>query len=249
MSTHLDMPALALAVGVVLPLVTGFITKEKAPSWVKSVVNGLLSAVAGAAIVAIHNNGNVNIAQVVIGIAETWGASIVTHAGLWSPTGVAKKVQHIASEFGFGKAQVGEVEAILAHFIPGAGAVITSVTAQVKAEENDPTRINSPGPAASVSFAATPTPVDQAVSAVVADAAPAITDPTPVAVEEAAAKAAEPVAAAVVQDAPAPVAQAVEAVAAEAPAVVAEAQADPKVAAMQAARDALDAALAALAKA
>lgn len=261
MSSHLDMPAIAVALGVVLPLVTGFITKAKAPSWVKSVVNALLSSIAGALIVVVHNGGHVNVGQVVVGVAETWGASIVAHAGFWAPTGTAAKVQNIAAEFGFGKTQSTEVVHLLARLIPSAKPVIATVTADVAAEkavmatETDPSRVNTPtaadtSAAVSEALSASPASPVEAVAADLVAAAPAlVADPSPAAVEAVAAEVAAPAAAAALEavHAPPTIAAVVNAVAADAPVVVGEVKVDSHIAALHAARDAIDAALVALA--
>lgn len=99
---QLDVQFLNFAVGVLIPLLVGLLTKLEAPSGLKAVLNLALSAVGGALATAIAAEGNVVLEEWVVGIGMTWLASIVSYSGLWVPTGAAPKVQEATRDFGIG---------------------------------------------------------------------------------------------------------------------------------------------------
>jgi hypothetical protein len=102
-TTHLDVQALTICVGFVIPLLTSVVTKEKAPAWVKAVINALLGAIAGALVTAIGDNGNVVLGSWVTGIAEAFITSVASYFGLWKPSGVADAISLKTAGLGFGR--------------------------------------------------------------------------------------------------------------------------------------------------
>jgi hypothetical protein len=98
----LDPRLLQIASGVVIPLVVGFITKLHAAKGLKSVLNFLLSAIAGGLSVALASDGNVLLSTWAFGIIQTFVTSIVAYYGLWKPTGVAAAVQVKTANVGIG---------------------------------------------------------------------------------------------------------------------------------------------------
>lgn len=91
---------LNFVVGFIIPLLTGFLTKAKAPSWFKAVMNLGLSAVAGAVTTAIAAEGKVEVKTWVTGIMVTWAMSWASYTGWWKPSGVAEAVQQTGLQVG-----------------------------------------------------------------------------------------------------------------------------------------------------
>src|SRR5258708_35209379 len=90
---HLDGQVLSLASGVLLPLVVGLLTRVPASRRLQSLLNALLSAVAGAVTTAIQAKGNIVPQTYLLNIGIAWVSSIATYYGLWEPTGVAGAVK------------------------------------------------------------------------------------------------------------------------------------------------------------
>jgi hypothetical protein len=94
---------LALIVGSVIPLIVGLISKSNASDRLKALINGLLSALAGAGTTALTTAGKVEWQSWVIGILSTWIASIATYYGFWKPSGVEPAVSKATRRFGIGR--------------------------------------------------------------------------------------------------------------------------------------------------
>jgi hypothetical protein len=300
-TAHLNVEALTIAVGLVIPLLTSLVTKEKAPQWVKYLINALLSAIAGVTVTVIHANGDTTLANFVVAIATAWGSSIVSHLGLWMPTSVTAKLDHLLPEFGIGTEQVAEAEELVGRFsqtlesdlvaisgIPAATGVnvaatpvqfttavpVTYTSTPSTAVSPDPARVEPstsdkpyssplcatysvtnlpwppiPGTSVKVSDAikATDEPLEPVVQEVVQAAEPFVADPSVKTAEEVAPAVVEDVAPVVEADLPAPAAAVVAAEATDAPTLVSTAEVDPKAAAIQAVKDALDSLLKAVA--
>jgi hypothetical protein len=95
-----DMTIIALATGVIIPLLVGLLTKLNASSAVKAVLNFGLSALAGG--LATVSETDFQWKPFLVNFALTWVVSIATYYGLWSPSGVSAKVNDIAPEVGIG---------------------------------------------------------------------------------------------------------------------------------------------------
>jgi hypothetical protein len=244
-NAHLSVTAITLAVGLVIPLITSILSREKAPEWVKYLITAGLSATSGVLVPIIHG-GTTTWDSLVTNVGVAWGASIVSHTGMWLPTGTAAKLEHWTAAFGLGKPQVAEAEAALASVLPA--AVVADVEKVTGIHAVTVTATSTPSTPAS--------PVDPATVAaeVTADAAPVVAavEAAPADVPAAVAEAAAPVVADVAPaltavGVPAAAVDVAAAVAADAPAIEAEAQVDPKAAAVQGVKDALDALLKAVA--
>lgn len=96
-----DAATLAVLIGVVLPLLTGIVTKANASSSLKAVINAGLSAIAGF-LVAVVPGSKIEWRDVVLGVGLTWAISVATYYGLWKPTGTARSVAMATSKFGLG---------------------------------------------------------------------------------------------------------------------------------------------------
>jgi len=101
-AVHLDIGLINTLTGFVIPLVVGLVTHAKAPRWLKSVMNALLSAIAGGLAVALSANGTVQLSTWLVSIAQTFVISVATYYGLWKPSGVAPAVQSASANFGIG---------------------------------------------------------------------------------------------------------------------------------------------------
>lgn len=104
--TQLDIPTLNLVLGVAIPLLVGLVTKLRASSGTKAVMNAGLSAVAGGLGAALAASGRVDLKTVLLGVLTTWGTSILTYYGLWKPTGVSSNLQEVTANIGVGGASV-----------------------------------------------------------------------------------------------------------------------------------------------
>lgn len=97
--TFLDAQTIAMLSGLVIPLITGFLSKINASAGLKAVINAVLSATAGVlATVTIVDSANVRDFVIVMG--STWIVSIASYYGVWKPTGVAGSVIAATSSFG-----------------------------------------------------------------------------------------------------------------------------------------------------
>jgi hypothetical protein len=85
---QVDVAALTFVVSTLIPVLVALVTKAHASAGVKAVVNALLSAVAGAATVAIAHKGKVDPGHVLVAIGVAWFTSVTTHFGLLKPVGV-----------------------------------------------------------------------------------------------------------------------------------------------------------------
>jgi hypothetical protein len=89
---EVDVSALNFVAGLVVPLLVALLAKWHAPSGLKSVLNLLLSAIAGAVTIAIQADGKIVPSEWITGMGMTWLTSIVSYYGLWKPTNVASVV-------------------------------------------------------------------------------------------------------------------------------------------------------------
>lgn len=88
--------------GVVVPILTGIVTKARTSSAVKGVANTLLSVIGAALVVAVdhglHLDAHLGISAFMVFIAST-----TSYKTLWKPTGVAAAIQNATAGFGVGK--------------------------------------------------------------------------------------------------------------------------------------------------
>ena len=99
----LDAQTIAICAGVIIPLLVALVTKQVASEAVKSVLNLLLSAVAGWFAVA-QAGVSYDWKTVLVGIFYAFGSSIVSYYGFHKPTTIAPRIADKTSSFGLGKA-------------------------------------------------------------------------------------------------------------------------------------------------
>lgn len=89
---------LGLAISVVLPVLVGLVTTRVTNSGVKAVLLLALTALNGflVELAAPHPDGY-NVASAVILWAVSFGTGVLSHFGLWKPTGVSAKAQDLGS--------------------------------------------------------------------------------------------------------------------------------------------------------
>lgn len=107
---ELDVQTLNLVAGTVIPLLVGFVTKKVASQGLKAVLNALLSALAGAASIAIAASGHIVVGEVITSMITTFIASTAVYYGVWKPTGVAGTVADVAPKFGLGTPPLPDME-------------------------------------------------------------------------------------------------------------------------------------------
>lgn len=98
---HFDLAqVISLLVGVVLPLITGLVTKTTTPAGVKAVILLALSALTtGVASFgdAVANGVQFDLGAAILTFLTTFLFGVGTHFGLWAPTGVAARLQAVGS--------------------------------------------------------------------------------------------------------------------------------------------------------
>lgn len=94
---------LTLVVGVVLPLLTGLVTKQAATARAKAVVLLALSAdstVVSGWLDAVTAHAHFNLGGTLLTALGTFGVGVGTHYGIWKPTGVTAAIARIKSSTG-----------------------------------------------------------------------------------------------------------------------------------------------------
>jgi len=99
----LDTQTIAIVAGVIIPLITGLVTKQLASSTLKSVITLLLAAIAGWFAIAQAGVGY-GYKEVIVAIFYSFGSSVVSYYGFTKPTGIAPRVQEATKHFGLGSA-------------------------------------------------------------------------------------------------------------------------------------------------
>lgn len=121
----LDAITVAFIVGVIIPPITAFLTKQAAHPGLKGFVTMLLSGVAGTVAVLTTNAGHaITVRELVLAIGSAWGLAVMSYLGLWRPTGAAPAIARATPQFGIGgpaKGQAGQMsveQVILVAAIP-----------------------------------------------------------------------------------------------------------------------------------
>jgi hypothetical protein len=99
---ELDVSVLARVQGMVIPLLTGLITKKVASSRLKAFCTAMLSLLGSVVAVAIAADGKVVLGDWVDTFVTTLVTATATYYGFWKPTGTAEAVQDIAPTLGLG---------------------------------------------------------------------------------------------------------------------------------------------------
>lgn len=88
----LSAQAVAVALGLVLPFVVGFLTKVNAPKSVKSTVGIIVAGVAATIQNAVSADGSAFISsEMLLNFALVYGAQVLSYVGLWSNYGINEK--------------------------------------------------------------------------------------------------------------------------------------------------------------
>lgn len=105
-SAAVHVAAIAGLIGMVIPLISGFVTKKYADKKWATYVTALLAVVAGsvAALSQDVANGDADWVLFVVGIGTGYVSAISSYKGFHVPTGLAGAVQNVAPDFGLGRA-------------------------------------------------------------------------------------------------------------------------------------------------
>lgn len=97
----LDLATWAFIGGTVVPILVGLLTKLRAPSWLKGLVNLVLSAAAGLIATAQVSDGVLTKTAIVAAFLSLV-ASVGTYYGVLKPVGVTGAVQRATAQVGLG---------------------------------------------------------------------------------------------------------------------------------------------------
>lgn len=101
-TVKIDDLTINFLVGAVIPLLVGLLTKLKASSGLKAIMNFGFSATTGV-LTTLLGGGTITVKEMITKIFMTWFASIIAYEGLQKPTGIAGTVASIAPTLGIGK--------------------------------------------------------------------------------------------------------------------------------------------------
>lgn len=139
---QLNVVLLTLAVGSVIPWLTALLVKDKAPAWLKALLNAALASIAGGVTLAIHTNGKVVLGQWAAGIAASFIASVIAYHGLWNPTGLLDKFVVLLARMGI-KTTTGSLELILDGAENRFIAVLEGILAHLQSIPTTPTNVTN----------------------------------------------------------------------------------------------------------
>lgn len=100
--TNFDMPLLVVIVAVLIPLLTGLVTKYHASSQVKALANIVLTTGAAAVETLIKHDGHVVWNTFLATAVLTFVVNVAAYKHLLEPLGVAERVRQYFPDFGFG---------------------------------------------------------------------------------------------------------------------------------------------------
>jgi hypothetical protein len=96
---QLTPQVVAIIAGVVIPILTGLVTKLGTSSKTKAVIAFALSAIAGA-LAPVIANGDFVAQTFLISAATVWVIATATYFGFYQPTGTTDAVQAKTQNFG-----------------------------------------------------------------------------------------------------------------------------------------------------
>lgn len=99
---QLNVQALAVIGGLIVPLITAIVTKDVASRAIRAWCTAILSAIAGGIAVATQTAGHIVLGNWVYGIFMSFVTAIATYYGFWKPTGTAPAISSATSNFGIG---------------------------------------------------------------------------------------------------------------------------------------------------
>ncbi|MFJ6487130.1 hypothetical protein [Streptomyces californicus] len=91
---------LGLAIGVVLPVLVGLVTTRVTSSGTKAVLLLFLTALNGFLVELANPGDNYQVGSAVVLWAVSFATGVLTHFGLWKPTGVAGRAQDVGAKNG-----------------------------------------------------------------------------------------------------------------------------------------------------
>lgn len=97
---NLDPLLLLLLSGLVIPLLTALATKVGTSNVWRVAVSLALSTGAGTLVAINHNGGTFYLKQTAVAVTVSYGASVLSYLGLWSPT--VNPNATVLPRFGFG---------------------------------------------------------------------------------------------------------------------------------------------------
>lgn len=100
---------ISLLIGTVTPLLTGLIVKLQASSGVKSVVALVLVAVGSGINYVVSNDGNFDLASLLVLVFTAFVAHVSTYYGVWKPIGnpAGSPTMNMTPNFGIGQKSEG----------------------------------------------------------------------------------------------------------------------------------------------
>jgi hypothetical protein len=103
---HLDTTAVSMVAGLLIPLLTGVVTKLDSSSAVKSVSTAVLAVIVGTVNALLTSpDAGLSVVPTVYAIVLAAVSAWASYAGLWRPSGVAGAVQGATADFGVGSAK------------------------------------------------------------------------------------------------------------------------------------------------
>lgn len=91
----------AFIVGTLLPVLVGIVTKLQSPEWVKAWLHALLSAVAGAFVVAVKLDGTAVFSkETILAAAGVWIVGIAVYHGFLKPTKISPVINQKTAALG-----------------------------------------------------------------------------------------------------------------------------------------------------
>lgn len=101
-SLQLDPLFLSFVGGVVIPMIVALVTKARAASWVKVVVNALLAAAAGGVATAVAADGKVVWEVWAMNMGVAWVTSLAAYLGVHAKLGTTQAIAEATAGVGVG---------------------------------------------------------------------------------------------------------------------------------------------------
>lgn len=98
----LDAATVSSLIAIFIPALTALVTKWDVPSWVRTVVALLLSAITGAASTLVAGNGDFDWQAFALSVLMAFVTNIAMYVGVYKPQGIAKAIAASTPKFGVG---------------------------------------------------------------------------------------------------------------------------------------------------
>lgn len=99
---QVDVTLLTFLAGSLIPLLTAVVTKWRASSRLKAIVNLSLSVLAGVVAYLVGVEGETTVLGLLAAATTTYLASGTTYSNLWKPTGATSVLQQVTQDIGIG---------------------------------------------------------------------------------------------------------------------------------------------------